>query len=217
VHRLGALFPGVLAETLLRQPDARFTLSERGFRHSEERDTALEFALAVLPTLAHPRPVGFRERVLWTEPIRVLVPADHELAASSTALTMDQLVRYPLVICGNSNTGGGALAMISAPGFDLQRRVGVDEPATLVDMVRRRIGVGVQNAVAIEQSDTSGLRVLDLDDPPVYLEVAAYWSDMLLATEIGRTLHGVLLEARLPPGALPARSRPDRPRSSKIG
>jgi hypothetical protein len=40
----------------------------------------------------------------------------------------------------------------------------------------------------------------------MYLQVAAYWSDMLLATEIGRTLHGVLLEAPLPPGARPVRS-----------
>ena len=199
-----ALFPTVLAETLRRQPDARFTLSERGFRESESADTAQEFALAVLPTLAHPHPAGYRERVLWTEPIRVLVPADHELAASCTALTMHHLVRYPLVTSGNWNTGGVALATVSAQGFDLQRRVGVDAPATLVDMVRGGLGVGVQNAVAIEQSDISGLSVLDLNDPRMYLEVAAYWSDMLLATEIGRTLHGVLMEAPPPPGAVPA-------------
>ena len=97
-----------------------------------------------------------------------------------------------------------ALATISAQGFDLQRRVGVDAPATLVDMVRGGLGVGVQNAVAIEQSDISGLSVLDLNDPRMYLEVAAYWSDMLRATEIGRTLHGVLMEAPPPPGAVPA-------------
>ena len=136
----------------------------------------------------------------------MLVPADHELAAVSTALTMQELVRYPLVISGNWNTGGGALSMISAQGFELQRRVGVDAPATLVEMVRRGLGVGVQNAVAIEQSDTSGLTVLDLDDPRMHLEVAAYWSDMLLATEIGRTLHEVLIQAPPPPGAVSAHS-----------
>ena len=97
-----------------------------------------------------------------------------------------------------------APATISAQGFDLQCRVGVDAPATLVDMVRGGVGVGVQNAVAIEQSDISGLSVLDLNDPRMYLEVAAYWSDMWLATEIGRTLHGVLMEAPPPPDAVPA-------------
>ena len=207
-----ALFPGVVAETVRRQPDARFTLSERGFRENEGADTAQEFALAVLPSLAHPHPAGYRERVLWTEPIRVLVPVDHELAAHDLAaspLTMQQLVRYPLVISGNWSTGGGALSTISAQGFDLQRRVGVDAPATLVDMVRRGLGVGVQNSVAIEQSDLSGLAVLDLDDPRLSLEVAAYWSDVLLATEIGRTLHGVVMEATPPPGAVPARSQPE--------
>ena len=48
------LFPGVFAETLLRQPGARFALSERGFRGGEAGDAAEEFALAVLPTLALP-------------------------------------------------------------------------------------------------------------------------------------------------------------------
>jgi len=206
-----ALFPDVLAETVRRQPEARFTLSERGFRDSEGSESAPDFALAVLPSLAHPHPAGYRERVLWTEPIRVLVPADHELAANDLAaspgLTMQQLVRYPLVISANWNTGGGTLAKISAQGFDLQRRVDVDAPATLVEMVRRGLGVGVRNAVAVEQSDLSGLTVLDIDDPRMHLEVAAYWSDMVLATEIGRTLHGVLMEAPPPSGAVPARSR----------
>ena len=96
--------------------------------------------------------------------------------------------------------------MISSQRFNLQRRVGVDAPATLVEMVRRRVGVGVQNAVAIEQSDTSGLAVLDIADPRMSIEVAAYWTDVLLATEIGRTLHRVLLDAPLPPGAVPAGS-----------
>ena len=65
-------------------------------------------------------PPGYRERVLWTEPIQVLVPADHDWPVNvraSRSLTMPQLVRYPLVISGNWNTGGGAPAMISAPGI----------------------------------------------------------------------------------------------------
>jgi len=203
---IGSTFlPGVLAETLLHQPEARFTVSERGFRDDDSTDAAEEFALAVLPSLAHPHPPGFNERVLWTEPIKVLVPADHELA-EVTAVTMDQLIRYPLVISGSWNTGGGALAMISSHRFHLQRRLGVDAPATLVEMVRRRFGVGVQNAVAVEQSDTSGLAVLDIEHPQLRVQVSAYWTDVLLASEIGRSLHRALLDAPLPPGAMPVGS-----------
>lgn len=112
--------------------------------------------------------------MLWTEPIKVVVPADHELARESTPLAVDRLVGYPLVISGNWSSGGGALVMVSAYGIELQRRVGVDAPATLVEMVRLRLGVGVLTAVTLEQSDTSGLIALDIGDARMNVEVAAF-------------------------------------------
>jgi DNA-binding transcriptional LysR family regulator len=85
----------------------------------------------------------------------------------------------------------------------VQPRVTVDSPATVLEMVRRGVGLGVLNAVALARADTTGLAVLDIGEPGIVREVAAYWYEVLVTTEVGTLLHRTVLETPIPPGAEP--------------
>ena len=208
----GALFPGVVAEVLSMHPRARVVLSEHGWQNGERRHPGEGFVLAVLPTLSPPQAPGLREQLLWRERIQAVVPWGHELAGESTerrrgsAISPGRLAAKPLVISGMStNAQPELVAMLAAHGLDATPRTSVDAPQTLVAMVRSGVGVGIANAVALENVDTTGVCVLDFDDPDMIREVALYWYDELLSSEVGCSLHDAVLHAALPKGAVAVR------------
>ena len=53
-----------------------------------------------------------------------------------------------------------------------------------------------------DNTDTAGVVLLGFDDPEMIREVAAYWYDELLVSEVGRAMHQGLLDAALPRGAV---------------
>jgi DNA-binding transcriptional LysR family regulator len=213
-----ALFPDVLAIRLTAHPRARVALSEHGWQDDgERRHPADGFVLAVLPTLSHPQASGMQERLLWREPMLAVVPVGHELArlaAPSTdevaaappvraVISPAQLAGYPLVDSAMSaNAGPEIVSMLADRGLDTAPRSTVDAPQTLVAMVRSGVGIGIANAVALDNTDTTGVVLLGFDDPEMIREVAAYWYDELLVSEVGRALLQGLLDAALPHGAV---------------
>ena len=92
--------------------------------------------------------------------------------------------------------------MLADRGLDTAPRTTVDAPQTLVAMVRSGVGIGIANAVALDNTDTTGVVLLGFDDPEMVREVAAYWYDELLVSEVGRALHQGVLGAPLPRGAV---------------
>ena len=86
-------------------------------------------------------------------------------------------------------------------GLPLAPRVLVDTPQSLVAMARVGAGVGVANAVALAHAETAGLVVLDIDEPDLVREVAAYWYDVLASTGVGGALLHTLCRAPVPRGA----------------
>jgi DNA-binding transcriptional LysR family regulator len=75
-----ALIPQVLARVTADRPGLRVELAEGSWHDVERRFVADGAAMAVLPRLDPPAANGLRERVLWREPLKVVVSADHELA-----------------------------------------------------------------------------------------------------------------------------------------
>jgi DNA-binding transcriptional LysR family regulator len=206
-----ALFPGVLAEMARRHPGVRLALSEESWHDIERRFSEAGVAVAVLPTLARPLAPGLRERLLWRERIQLVVPVDHELAGVRRAVAPAELARYQLVVSGASVTAEPELLpLLAARGVAVAPRACVTHAQTAVAMARAGIGVGVANAVALAHADLEGLVVLDIDDPDMVREVAAYWYDVLVTTGIGTALLEAVLESPLPRGAVAVR-RPYRP------
>jgi DNA-binding transcriptional LysR family regulator len=213
-----ALFPGVIATVLGQHPRARISLSEHGWLGGEPQLPADGLALAVVPTFSFSPGVEWNFAVLWREPIQALVPVDHELArhaaGTGSVIAPDQLARFPLVAGGTTTSAEPEIsAMLAARGLEVGTRTLVDTPQTLVAMVRAGVGVGVSNAVAIENTDTAGVVALNLDDPEMARDVAVYWHDVLLMSDVGRTLQQTVLQAPLPKGAMAAGRSDWRPGS----
>jgi DNA-binding transcriptional LysR family regulator len=218
-----AWFPGITAHVLDRHPQARVLLSEHSWPETDPRRIDGGFVLAVLPTKRRPHPAGLREQVLWREPIKAVLPADHPMARSAgpsgRAIAAEWLVGQPLVVGGASaSTETEIVAMMAHRGFDITPRVTVDSVQAVVALVRGGVGIGIAAAVALENADITGVAVLELDDKDLILELAVYWYDVLLATEVGRTLHTAVLAAPLPKGAIglgrSGEVSPDRPSRS---
>jgi DNA-binding transcriptional LysR family regulator len=200
-----ALFPQVLSRVTAERPGLRVELAERSWHDLERRFVADGAAMAVMPRLDEPAAIGFRERVLWREALKVVVREDHELARADGPVQVDRLVRAPLLVCRAFGDGESELMrLLTRRGIIAQPRVTADTPQTLTSLARAEVGVAVINAVALAPLDLSDLAVLDLDEPAPSRAVAAYWNDVLLDTDTGRRLHRAVLDAPLPAGAVPA-------------
>lgn len=210
-----ALLPGVVAELAARHPGFRVAVTEQGCPDLERRFPAEGGVVAVLPTLPHPLAPGLQERLLWREPLRLVVPDGHVLAVEGGPVAPQRLVEHRLVVCGppaeglppedaESEPHAEVLTLLAARGVEVLPRAFVDTPQTLVAMCRAGVGIGVANAVALAHLDTTGLQVLDFDDPDMVREVAAYWYAILASTEVGSGLLRSVLAAPVPPGAVAA-------------
>ena len=204
-----AFFPAILAELAQTRPGMRVTLVERVGIDLERRLLGNGPALAVLPRVATRPPPGLREHVLWWEPLRVVVPTDHELNLAGGPVTLDALTAHPLIVCGTEAESSPddhvaeVLGQLVARGLVVHPRATVDAPQTMVTLVRAGVGVGVINAVALGPIDLSGLAVLDIDDPTVRRDVAGYWYDARTTAGAGMELQRAILAAAPPPGGRP--------------
>jgi DNA-binding transcriptional LysR family regulator len=196
------LFPGVLARVTAERPGLRVELAERSWQEVERRFVADGLAIAVLPRLDPSLKSGLRERVLWHEPLKAVVPAGHELTRIRGPVPLERLVRSPLLVSRQPGNGDSeALRLLARRGVIASPRVTADTPLALTSLVRAGLGVAMVNAVALAPLDLAGLVVLDLEDGGHSRAVAAYWNDVLLDTDAGRRLHRAVIEAPAPEGA----------------
>jgi DNA-binding transcriptional LysR family regulator len=199
-----ALFPDVLARVTAERPGLRVELAERSWHDVERRFVTEGAAMAVLPRLDPASAIGLRERVLWSEPLKVVVCRDDELAREGGPVPVERLVRSPLLVCRAVGDGDSEiLPLLARRGVVTEPRVTADTPLTLTSLVRAGVGVAVVNAVALTPLNLAGLAVLDLDEPRPFRAVAAYWNDALLDTDAGRRLHRAVIDAPAPAGAEP--------------
>ena len=199
-----AFLPAALAKLAAAHPGVRFEVLEDGRHDVERRFLDDGVALAVLPTLTAPAAPGLRERVLWSEPLRAVVPADHRFArdggsgvrrraragaARGRRRVRRRDARGPRPArppgCGRLRRGDGRLPRHRRrPGPRRARRRAADRD-------RGPRGRGGRRLVTVP-----------LADPDLRRRVAAYWYDVLLGTELGRALHAEVLGAAPPEGAV---------------
>lgn len=202
----GFFLPDVLAAVAADLPTVRFGVAEPVHHDVETHGLGEGVALAVLPRLTRPLPAGLHEHVLWRESYCALVPADDRLARLAGPVTLEHVLRSPVLTTGTSADGGAEVVRLaSAHGIAVRPRATTDTAHTLVALVRAGLGVGLVSSAAVGKSDSDGLAVVGIDDARLFREVAAYWFEVLLATRAGRALHAAVLAAPTPHGAAPVR------------
>ncbi len=200
---IGAAFlPGVFADLIGRHPGARLTLVEGGLADGLSGPQLDGVALAVAPTVAHPLPPGVQEQVLWREGVNLVLPPGHALA-HEPATRPGALAGLPLVVAGAAAGGRPEMIdLLAGRGVAATAHILVDTVPTLVAMVRAGLGVGVLGSLAAEQVRSDDLAVVEVADPELVREVAAYWYPTLTATAVGRALREIVLGAAVPKGAV---------------
>jgi DNA-binding transcriptional LysR family regulator len=203
---LGAtVFPRVVADLAAEYPGLRVELVERTDQDLQRWFLAEGIAMAVIPAQRDSSATGLREQVLWRARFVAIVPVDHELAGVGGPVGLAELVRHALVLCGPSAGGEPeVLRMLAELGVAVAPRATTDSLQMLVALVRAGVGVGVVSSVAVADLDVTGLAVLDVDEPALANDVAAYWVEALPQTRLGRRLHHAVTRAPVPEGALPA-------------
>lgn len=205
-----AFFPRVFADLLTRHPAAQVTVREGGLAAGIGGADLDGVAIAVAPTVEHPLPPGLREQVLWREGVRIVVPADHVLGRQA-AVDPGALSGLPLVVTGAS-TGASRgdrpemIGLLAEHGVAVGPHAAVDTVPTLIAMVRAGLGVGVLGSLAAEHAVETDLAVVDVAHADLVREVAAYWHPTLTVTDLGRSLHDIVLSAALPKGATAPRA-----------
>ena len=198
-----SLLPGVIAELADRHPGVRVDAAEQRRHDVEPAFPADGVVVAVLPALPHPLAPGLRERLLWREPMRVVVPPDHELARLGTARSrVDELVR-------GSRWSYRAAAAAEPEMLELLARRGLAAgPAGAGGLPRRRCWPwpGPGSAWAwltrwplAHARHRPALSCWTSTTPDLVREVAAYWYDVLTGTEgVGMRLLGEVLAGPAP-------------------
>ena len=147
---VGATFlAGALGRLASADLGVRFAVREDPHPDVDRRFLDDGVALAVLPAFVVRSAPGLRERILWEEPVRAVVPAGHRLAGLSGPVGLAELVREPLVVPGASADGvPEILELLARRGAVASATATADSAATVAALVRSGIGVGLLTAVA---------------------------------------------------------------------
>jgi DNA-binding transcriptional LysR family regulator len=200
----GSFLPGVLGSLRARQPAARVGLIEADPGAIEAGLATATTLLAVVPVRSGATASQLRVRRLWREGMKLVLPSGHPLAARSGSVPLAALRgTAPVELCASGHDVDEITRVLG--GADVPARVvlAADTPQTVVAAVRSGLGIGVLNSVGLSECSTRGTVVLDLDRPAIRREVALYWQETVLATQLGRDLHTAVLSAPLPAGAEP--------------
>lgn len=172
------LLPDLLAHLRRAHPHVRLVLREGATRALGDLLLSGEADLAVRPVLPPISGGKLARDALWREPLVAVVQADHPLAAES-GVALAELSGIDLVTIGEAADPSASqfethLAFEQA-GLTPHVAFQTNQPQTLVALVRRGLGVGVTNELAMTTSNLDGVRLVPLADACCEREVALWW------------------------------------------
>lgn len=183
--QLGVAFPSNLAASLLPQvisrfrqdaPEASLTLRELPTALHETALQSREIDLAV--TLLPLRDPTLVQRFLFTEPLRVLLPATHALA-SHDSVSLRQLAHETFLVCPAYRTAGFHETVLDrCAAFGITPRIGqeIDSRVLLGELVARGDGVAILPESSA-RANASGVVMRALAEPLEPVRVGLAWSE----------------------------------------
>jgi DNA-binding transcriptional LysR family regulator len=198
-----AFVPAVLQRAAEVSPDVRVVLVERSTLELDEALGAGEVDLCLRPMSPPPARSSVRSYPLWQEPLVVLHPPDHPLAALPDPLPVAAVAQHPLLSIGRLDapeTGEfESYRLFRERGYELEPVQATNQPQTLTSMVRHGLGVGVTNWLAAQVADTTDVQVRRLEGGGGR-RVAVLWDSSRLLTAASRSLLEQIMHLPRPPG-----------------
>jgi len=170
------LFPQVALRLQREQPAVHLLLHEGPSIDLEEALNQGEIDLAIRPV--HPLVANseLEHELLWREPLVAVFQLDHPLAKAD-AVSLAELAALPLISIGETSGSRqfeSHLAFASA-GLNPPSAFRTNQPQTLLALVRRGLGTGVTNALAMTTGNLDGVRLVPIRDAGVDRQVAVFW------------------------------------------
>jgi DNA-binding transcriptional LysR family regulator len=134
--------------------------------------------LAVRAVVPQPDTTRLGYEMLWREDLVAVLP-DRDPRAGKPELPVGDLRDDPLIVVGSASgktasNFEASLAMRRA-GIDPKIAHRTNQPQTLIALVRRGLGIGVTNVLAMRVSNLDGVTLVPIDDPECRREVALWW------------------------------------------
>lgn len=188
LRRFSQDFPGIRPEL--------FEYGAHGIDLALDEGSAL---VAIRPTLPPPpQTLALDSELLWREPMCVVVRDGHALAGQDVA-DLTALDGERFVITGRSlHYDTEAFRLLA--NVDVKPKVAFvsDQPQTLVGLVRNELAVGFTNRLALENTRTDGVSVIDVS-PPLHRDVSVYWTSAVEAYPAAKALLETVRRTPAPP------------------
>lgn len=205
----GAMFvPPLLAEFSKRFPRIKIELVEQAIFGLDDALINDRVALAIRPLLPPIHVPGTHYRLLWQEPIKIVVHPEHEFAHKEFIPIAD-LRNQSLIITGyNLRHDTEAFELLSPEGLEPKVSYVSDQPQSLVGLVAAGLGVGFTNQLALESIRTDRVRIID-PEPPMDRKVGVYWKGNLQDSPNVAALVAQMMELPVPSGTKDIRGAND--------
>ncbi len=198
--------PWVLREVATRQPQIRVELSEATTVGLAEGLGNGSIHLALRSVSATPTTDDLTFDTLWREPYVAVVPEGHPLTVRPAPLPPTALLEHPLILIARPGSS------VDPDTFAVLRRWGVpdvsatwqtEQPQTLANLTKAGLGVGVINAFAMQVSETTGLRIIEVgSNEDGRVDGLTYDPERYMSSAT-RAVRQAILDAPRPEGAYP--------------
>ena len=198
----GAAFgPALLREFAALYPHVTVTLIEAA---TDDLATALHAGdadIAIRPLLPTPREPSIQHHSLWEEPLVAVVPEGHPLA-DADYLAVFEMAKHPIVTIGGSRDEHDGQHEIHraflAAGVTPNVVYHTNEPQTLIGLAREGLGIGLTNLLAAAVSDTTGTRIIPLQDSGNRRLVGVFWDSARPMQPATRALIDLIVQMPVP-------------------
>ncbi len=197
-----SLVPELLVRLGEAHPHVRVVLRENATTVLGQMLLSGEADLAVRPVNPEIGSDRVAYTVLWREPLVAVVAADHPMA-SEPFVQLAELADMHLVTIGEDedpvSTQFETTLSFDQAGLNPHIVHRTNQPQTLVALVRRGLGVGVTNSLAMTTSNLDGVRLVPIADPHCHRDVALWWRTDQQCSPVTTAVKELVAELPAPP------------------
>lgn len=206
------VMPQLLARFRRQYPEVTVDLTERTTARLAETLLDGTVDIAVRATSADNDDRELSSYPLWSEPFVAVLPVDHPLASDDGPVDPTELLAHHLVaISPPAGALEPELAVLAEKwGIRPELAWRTEQPQAVVNLVKAGLGVGLLNYLAMETSETTGLRWRRVSDDISARTVSAWWNPRRRVSPATRAFFTALRAFERPAGTYEV-DRPDPP------